>query len=112
MATRGPSDSGGVGAEERLQQISCDLSAVNAGLRRARKRVAREDHVPAALWKTACVIALLALPDVRAAASFLVAKKPRLHRMMRGLEEELHHVYNGTSETARLQHEDSAEDET
>ena len=102
MADAGPCDSRCADAKERCRQISCDLSNVNATLRRARKRAATKDHVPAAMWETACVIALLGHPDVKAAGSFLVAKKPRLHRRLRSLEAELDVVSRETSEAARV----------
>ena len=102
MANQGPSDSAGVDAEERVHHISCELSTIKARLGSARERLAQQGHVPAGVWQSACVIALLDRPDVRPAADFLVAKQPRLHRKLRGLEEELHHVYRGNSETSRL----------
>ena len=102
MANEVLSSCAGFDAEERLHEISCELSTIKARLRRARKAVNQQDHVPPGLWQTACVIALLAHPDVRPAANFLVAKKPRLHRRLRSLDEELQHVYDRTSEGARL----------
>ena len=94
-------DSSPLSTPQRLQDVTSRLGALQGELRRAKRKVSRQEAVPEATWAVARVIAVLTHPDVGPAVDFIVRRKPKFEGSRDSLERKLHSFCGGRSEEER-----------
>ena len=94
-------DSSFLSTPQRLRDVTSRLGALQAELRRARRKVSRKEAVPEATWAVARAIAVLTHPDVGPAVDFIVRREAKFEGSRDSLERKLQSFCDGRSEEER-----------